>query len=593
VPMLSLGNAFADEEVLEFDRRVRERLEIGDQAVVYLAEPKLDGLAISLRYQHGELAVAATRGDGTTGEDVTENIRTLKALPLKLYGSDWPERLEVRGEVFISKAGFEALNARQLAAGEKTFANPRNAAAGSLRQLDSRITATRPLTLFCYGWGEHSGQLPETHEQVLAKLTQWGLPVSPLVRCVTGVNGCLQYYADMAVERAQLPYEIDGVVFKVNRRDWQQELGQVARAPRWAIARKFPAEEALTELLAIDVQVGRTGTITPVARLAPVRVGGVTVTNATLHNEDEIRRKGLRPGSQVVVRRAGDVIPQVVGVVAGEAPAVGELFVMPAECPECGAEVVREPDEAAYRCSAGLSCPAQRKQAIWHFASRGAMDIDGLGDKLVEQLVDRGLLQTVADIYRLTREQVAGLERMAEKSADNLIRAIAASRETTLARFIFALGIRHVGEATAATLAESAGSMEALLAHSAEELEQIEDIGPIVAHSIYEFLHEPHNRQVIESLQSLGIHWPQVEIKAVQEQPLAGKVVVITGTFSRPRPEIKADLMRLGAKVTGSVSKKTDWVAVGDSPGSKADKAAELGIEVIDEAGLDRLIDGS
>lgn len=600
VPMLSLGNAFEDVEVAEFDSRVRLGLELGEQPIPYVAEPKLDGLAISLRYKQGKLVTAATRGDGTTGEDVTANIRTLRALPLRLKGSGWPALLEVRGEVFITRAGFEALNARQVADGEKTFANPRNAAAGSLRQLDSRITARRPLTLFCYGWGEHSGELPASHYEVLMQLTEWGLPVSPLVRRVNGLAECLEYYEQMALDRPELPYEIDGVVFKVDRRDWQRELGQVARAPRWAIARKFPAEEAVTELLAIDVQVGRTGAITPVARLAPVQVGGVVVANATLHNEDEIRRKGLRIGGQVVVRRAGDVIPQVVGVVGSSVSgpglssglSSGELFQMPKVCPECGSAVVREADEAAYRCSGGLACPAQRKQAIRHFAARTAMDVDGLGNKLVDQLVDRGMLHNVADIYRLTHEQLAGLERMAAKSADNLLVAINKSRETTLARFIFALGIRHVGEATAVTLAETCGSVDALIAADVERLEQIEDVGPVVARSIHDFLCEPHNLKVIEELQEQGIHWPQVVVKPMQDQPLAGKVLVITGTFSRPRPEIKADLQRLGAKVTGSVSKKTDWVAVGESPGSKADKAVELGVEVIDEAGLDRLLGG-
>ena len=592
-PMLSLGNAFADEEVADFDRRVREGLELGEQSVTYLAEPKLDGLAISLRYEQGQLVTAATRGDGTTGEDVTANIRTLRALPLKLNGHGWPELLEVRGEVFITKAGFEQLNARQLEAGEKTFANPRNAAAGSLRQLDSQITAQRPLTLFCYGWGDHSGTLPDSHYQVLLQLGEWGLPVSPLIQPVTGLTGCLKYFEKMEQQRPTLPYEIDGVVFKVDRREWQQELGQVARAPRWALARKFPAEEAVTQLLAIDLQVGRTGTITPVARLTPVKVGGVVVTNATLHNEDEIRRKGLEPGCQVVVRRAGDVIPQVVSRVpaAGEAgPVTANPFKMPSECPECGSAVVREVDEAAYRCSGGLACPAQRKQAIRHFAGRTAMDVEGLGDKLVDQLVERDLLSTVADIYRLTHEQVAGLERMAAKSADNLLMAIDRSRETTLARFIFALGIRHVGEATAAALADACGSLDALIAADVEMLEQIEDVGPVVARSIYDFMHEPHNLTVIEALLEQGVHWPQGESKPPQAQPLAGKVLVITGTFSRPRPAIKADLQRLGAKVTGSVSKKTDWVAVGDSPGSKASKAEELGIEIIDEAGVERLL---
>lgn len=593
LPMLSLANAFDNDEVADFDRRVREGLELGEKSVVYLAEPKLDGLAISLRYEKGRLVTAATRGDGTTGEDVTANIRTLRELPLQLSDEGWPQLLEVRGEVFITRAGFVALNDKQAAAGEKTFANPRNAAAGSLRQLDSKITARRPLTLFCYGWGEHDGELPASHSEVLVRLASWGLPVSPLVRRVNGLGGCLDYYAQMAKDRPGLPYEIDGVVFKVDRRDWQRELGQVARAPRWAIARKFPAEEAVTELLAIDVQVGRTGTITPVARLAPVQVGGVTVTNATLHNEDEIRRKGLRVGGQVVVRRAGDVIPQVVSMVGSPEMAVGELFEMPAVCPECGSAVVRIAEEAAYRCSGGLACPAQRKQAIRHFAARTAMDIDGLGDKLVDQLVERGLLQTVSDIYRLTHEQLAGLERMADKSAANLLAAIERSRETTLARFIFALGIRHVGEATAVMLAETCGSLDTLITAEVETLEQVEDVGPIVARSVYEFLHEPHNLGVIEDLRAQGIRWPSSTVKPMEDQPLAGKVLVITGTFSRPRPEIKADLLRLGAKVTGSVSKKTDWVAVGDAPGSKADRAAELGVEVIDEAGLDQLLGNS
>lgn len=593
LPMLSLANAFDNDEVTDFDRRVREGLELGEKSVVYLAEPKLDGLAISLRYEKGRLVTAATRGDGTTGEEVTANIRTLRELPLQLNGEGWPQLLEVRGEVFITRAGFVALNEKQAAVGAKTFANPRNAAAGSLRQLDSKITARRPLTLFCYGWGEHDGELPDSHYEVLVRLASWGLPVSPLVRRVNGLGGCLDYYAQMVKDRPGLPYEIDGVVFKVDRRDWQRELGQVARAPRWAIARKFPAEEAVTELLAIDVQVGRTGTITPVARLAPVQVGGVTVTNATLHNEDEIRRKGLQVGGQVVVRRAGDVIPQVVSMVGSPEMSAGELFEMPTVCPECGSAVVRIAEEAAYRCSGGLACPAQRKQAIRHFAARTAMDIDGLGDKLVDQLVERGLLQTVSDIYRLTHEQLAGLERMADKSAANLLAAIERSRETTLARFIFALGIRHVGEATAVTLAETCGSLDTLITAEVETLEQVEDVGPIVARSVYEFLHEPHNLGVIEDLRAQGVRWPSSTVQPMEDQPLAGKVLVITGTFSRPRPEIKADLQRLGAKVTGSVSKKTDWVAVGDAPGSKADRAAELGVEIIDEAGLDQLLGNS
>ena len=605
LPMLSLSNAFADDEVVDFDRRLVDLIGLeagadGSQASIeYLAEPKLDGLAISLRYERGELVSAATRGDGTMGEDVTTNIRTIRAIPLKLLGDDWPELLEVRGEVFMARVAFAGLNSRQQALGEKPFANPRNAAAGSLRQLDPKVTAARPLTLFCYGWGDHSGQLPDQHAGVLSQLGLWGLPICPLIAVVSGVAGCNDYYQQMVRQRPGLAYEIDGVVFKINRRVWQDEVGQVARAPRWAIARKFPAEEALTRLLAIEVQVGRTGAITPVARLEPVKVGGVVVTNATLHNEDEIRRKQLRVGGQVIVRRAGDVIPQVVGMASSAAldnpddPAnpVAE-FQMPERCPECDSAVVREQGEAAYRCSGGLSCPAQRKQAIWHFASRTAMDIDGLGEKLVDQLVEAGLLESVADIYRLERDQVSALERMADKSADNLITAIDKSRETTLGRFIFGLGIRHVGEATGVAIAENFGSMAGLLAADLETLEQIADVGPVVALSLREFLDEPHNRQVVNELLELGIHWPAIEPRQQEEQTLAGKVFVITGTFSRPRPEIKADLVRLGARVTGSVSKKTDWVAVGDSPGSKADKAAELGVTIIDEVQLDQLIEG-
>ena len=592
VPMLSLANAFSDQEMEAFDRRICEQLDQSGE-VEYLAEPKLDGLAVSLRYENGELVRGATRGDGTTGEDVTHNIRTIRMIPLRLSGDNVPQLLEVRGEVFMTLRAFNELNSRHLQLGEKQFANPRNAAAGSLRQLDAKITAGRPLSFYSYGWGECSTDLPPSHSAVLDQLAAWGVPVSPLKAAVTGSAGCQHYYQKIEVERPQLAYEIDGVVFKVNRREWQRQLGQVARAPRWAIARKFPAQEAVTRLLDIDVQVGRTGTITPVARLQPVQVGGVTVTNATLHNEDEIQRKGIRPGLQVVVRRAGDVIPQVVAVVPGSDPEAekgGALFQMPNECPECGAAVVREPGEAAARCSGGLACPAQRKQAINHFASRTAMDIDGLGEKLVDQLVDHGLLSNVADIYRLQTAQLVGLERMGEKSAAKLIAAIDASRDTQLGRFIFALGIRHVGEATAATLAAHFGALQKLRNASVEELEQVPDVGPVVARSIAGFMQDSHNWGVIEALLGLGVHWPAVETAAAAESELVGKVVVITGTFSRPRPEIKAELQRLGARVTGSVSSKTDWVAVGDSPGSKADKALELGIPILDEAALDRLL---
>ncbi len=586
LPMLSLGNVFSDEEFEDFDRRIRA--ELGEATVTYSAEPKVDGLAISLLYRDGVLIRAATRGDGTTGEDVTQNVRTIPSVPLHLLGSGYPALLEVRGEVYMPKQGFERLNQRQEAEGQKAFANPRNAAAGSLRQLDPRITATRPLMMFCYGVGKvEGGTIPDSHSAVIDQLKAWGLRGCPEQRRVEGVEGCLAYYRTLGEKRDALPYEIDGVVYKVDRFDQQNRLGYVARAPRWAIAHKFPAQEEITTLLDIDVQVGRTGTLTPVARLEPVFVGGVTVTNVTLHNQDEIERKDIRIGDTVIVRRAGDVIPQVVGVVPSRRPADARRFHMPDRCPACGSEVVRLEGEAATRCTGGLVCPAQRKEAIKHFAARRAMDIDGLGDKLVDQLVERGLVKDVADLYTLTEEEIAGLERMAAKSAANLKAALDKSKSTILARFLHALGIREVGEATAQTLAAHFGKLENLMQASEEELQQVPDVGPVVAQSIHAFFGEPHNRAVIDKLRHLGVHWPDVEPAPVEEQPLAGKTFVLTGTLATlTRDEAKARLLAAGAKVAGSVSKKTDYVVAGESAGSKLAKAEELGITVLSEQQL-------
>lgn len=589
VPMLSLANAFDDDAVRDFDRRVRELT--GEATVDYHCEPKFDGLAISLLYRQGLLVQAATRGDGHTGEDVTANVRTIAAVPLRLRG-DAPALLEVRGEVYMPREGFLRLNAEQTARGDKPFVNPRNAAAGSLRQLDPRITATRPLRFYCYGYGQLEGRLPDRYGEVLSALQALGLPVCPQRRRVADIDACLAYYAELGAQRAELPYDIDGVVYKVDRLDLQQRLGFVSRAPRWALAHKFPAEEAVTVLENIEVQIGRTGAVTPVARLAPVFVGGVTVTNATLHNEDELRRKDVRIGDSVVVRRAGDVIPEVVRVVAERRPADARAFEMPAQCPVCGSDIVRLEGEAVSRCSGGLYCAAQRKAALAHFAGRRAMDIDGLGEKLIEQLVDRGLVRDVADIYKLDVATVAGLERMAEKSAANLVAAIDASKQTTLGRFIFALGIRHVGEATAAALAAHFGDLEPLLAADEDALTAVPDVGPVVAQSIHSFFEQAHNREVIERLRAAGVHWPAIEVRR-EAQPLAGKTFVITGTFSRSRDELTAALRQHGAKVTGSVSKNTDYVAVGESPGSKADKAAQLGIPTLDEAGLMAMLEPS
>ncbi len=592
VPMLSLENAFSEEEMTEFDRRVRERLG-EEQKIVYAAEPKLDGLAISLRYEQGCLVQAATRGDGQRGEDVTQNVRTILSVPLRLLGEGWPSILEVRGEVYMPKAGFDALNARARAAGEKGFANPRNAAAGSLRQLDPRVTAERPLAIYCYGFGEiGGGPLAATHSGGIVRLREWGLRVSPELQQVSGAEGCLAYYRALAERREQLPYDIDGVVFKVDRMDFQERLGFVARAPRWAIAQKFPAQEEMTRLLAIEVQVGRTGALTPVARLEPVNVAGVTVTNATLHNADEIQRKDIRVGDTVILRRAGDVIPQVVRVVPDRRPKKTALFQMPDHCPICGSEVIRDRDEAVTRCSGGLFCPAQRKESIKHFASRRALDIEGLGDKLVEQLVDEGLVNDPSDLFHLTQAQLAGLERMGEKSAANLIAALDKSKNTTLARFLYALGVREVGEATARALALYYGDLQRLQQAGEEDLQRVPDVGPIVAEHIVTFFRQSHNQEVIARLLESGIRWEKEEGSAGAVSALAGKTIVLTGTLSRPRQEIKEQLQRMGAKVTGSVSSKTDYVIAGAEAGSKLDKAKELGISVLDETGLDSLLSG-
>ncbi len=590
VPMLSLGNAFSDDDVRDFDRRARERLELDH--ITYTAEPKLDGLAISLVYKDGVLVQGATRGDGYTGEDVTQNVRTIDSIPLRLMGKGYPGVLEVRGEVFMSRKGFEALNKTQRENNDKTFANPRNAAAGSLRQLDPRITARRPLEMICYSVGRVEGStLPDKHSEILAALREWGIRTSDEFRVVTGIEACIHYYHDIAQRRDKLAYAIDGVVYKVDSLEQQKLLGFVSRAPRWAVAQKFPAEEALTKLLAIDVQVGRTGTLTPVARLEPVFVGGVTVTNATLHNQDEIERKDIRIGDTVIVRRAGDVIPEVVSAVTSKRKKGARRFKMPTKCPECGSAVVRLEDETAARCTSGLYCPAQRREAIRHFASRRAMDIEGLGDKLVELLDQQQLIKNVADLYKLKVEDVAALERMGGKSAENLIQALETSKQTTLPRFIFALGIRQVGEATAQALANHFGDLGSLRKAKPEVLENVPDVGPVVAESIVTFFKQSHNREVIDHLIKSGMRWDDIEVKPVAEMPLSGQTFVLTGTLSSmTRIDARSRLQSLGAKVAGSVSKKTSYVVVGADPGSKATRAEKLGVKILSENELIELL---
>jgi DNA ligase (NAD+) len=591
-PMLSLNNAFDDDEIIAFDRRIKETLG-EDEEIEYAVEPKFDGLAVSLSYESGALVLGATRGDGYAGEDVTTNLRTIRVIPLRLPEGA-PEAFEVRGEVLMLRRDFERLNEEQAARGEKIFANPRNAAAGSLRQLDSRITATRRLAFFAYGIGTVSGgRVPDdTHSRQLDYLQSMMFPVANQRDVVSGVSGLLEYYQNIGEQRTSLPYDIDGVVYKVNSLPAQRELGFVSRAPRFALAHKFPAQEEITEVLDIDVQVGRTGALTPVARLAPVRVGGVTVTNATLHNEDEIRRKDVRIGDYVIVRRAGDVIPEVVAVVTERRPKKVRKFVMPTKCPVCRSAVERLEGEAVARCTAGLYCPAQRKQALWHFASRRAMDVEGLGEKLIDQLVDNDLVESPADLYELRAETLAGMERMAEKSAANVVTAITASKKTSLDRFIYALGIRNVGEQTAKDLATHFGDLEALMQADEEELQSVTDIGPVVAASVHGFFGEPHNRTVIERLVANGVHWEKVKRTAARSRVLAGKTFVLTGTLGNmTRDEARQRIESLGGKVSGSVSKKTDYVVAGDKPGSKLDKAQQLGVAVLDEPALLELID--
>lgn len=590
IPMLSLGNVFSDEELLAFDKRIHDRLK-SDAETEFVAEPKLDGLAISILYENGVFIRAATRGDGETGEDVTHNVRTIASVPLRLLGEGYPTVLEVRGEIYMPKAGFEAFNAKMRALGEKTFVNPRNAAAGSLRQLDPRLTAQRPLDIFCYAVGQvEGGTVPDTHYAILQQFRAWGLRVCPDIRIVQGAQGCLDYFREIGARRNSLPYDIDGVVYKVNSIATQQELGFISRAPRWAIAHKFPAQEEITELEGVDFQVGRTGALTPVARLKPVFVGGVTVSNATLHNMDEIERKDVRIGDFVIVRRAGDVIPEVASVILERRPAGAAPIVMPTHCPVCGSEVQRPEGEAVARCSGGLYCPAQVKEAIKHFASRKALNIDGLGDKMVEQLFDAGLIRHVDDLYSLDVEAVAALERMGKKSAENLITALESSKSTTLERFIYALGIRNAGEGTAKGLARYFGSLEAIQAANEETLKLVPDIGVIVAANVAQFFAEAHNRDTIQHLRDLGVHWANYEAKPAEALPLAGKTYVITGTLSRAREDIKADLEALGAKVSGSVSKKTTALIAGENAGSKLTKAQELGVEILGEDTLSVLL---
>ena len=583
VAMLSLDNAFSDEEVRDFDRRIRERLDL-EGPIRYSAEPKLDGLAVSARYENGAYVQGATRGDGETGEDITQNLKTVKALPMKLRAARPPPVLEVRGEVFMPLAGFERFNKEAVARGEKSFVNPRNAAAGSLRQLDPRMTAARPLDLFIYGLGiVEGGGLPTHHSAILQELRHWGFKICPQSRVVEGAEGCLDYHREMGALRPKLPYQIDGVVYKVDDLDLQRQLGFVSRAPRWAVAHKFPAEEALTTVRDIEFQVGRTGALTPVARLEPVFVGGVTVSNATLHNMDELTRKDVRVGDTVVIRRAGDVIPEVVSVLPERRVAGATLVTLPSVCPVCGSPVVREADQAVARCTGGRICAAQRKEEIKHFASRRALDIQGLGDKLVEQLVDRDWVRTPADLFDLQEDQLATLERMGDKSAQKLQAAILGSKRTTLPRFLYALGMRDVGEATALALARYFGDMPALRQAGEDEIQRVPDVGPVVAKNVAAYFHDPDNAAMVDRLLASGITWPAPAPIDAQSE-LTGKTFVLTGTLQAMTREAAAEaVVELGGKVSGSVSKKTHYVVAGADAGSKLKKAQQLGITVLDE----------
>jgi DNA ligase (NAD+) len=594
-PMLSLENAFSVEDVEDFDRRVRERLGADDE-IQYSAEPKLDGAAINLWYEDGEFVRAATRGDGSVGEDVTHNVRTIRSLPLRLRGRVLPARLEVRGEIFMPREGFRQLNEAARKAGDKPFANPRNAAAGSLRQLDPRLTASRPLALYAYGIGTVAGAALSTkHSETLKHLRDWGLPVAPQIEVVTGLAGCLAYYQKMLAMRTALPYETDGVVYKVDEYSLQAILGTVARAPRWAVAHKFPAEEQLTTVEAIDFQVGRTGVLTPVARLRPVFVGGATVSNATLHNIDEMHRKDVRAGDTVIIRRAGDVIPEVVSVVLEQRPRRTAVVKPPDKCPVCDSAVVRVEGEAALRCTGGLVCPAQRKEALRHFASRRAINIDGLGAQLIEQLVDQGIVSTPSDLFRLTPPQLIELERMGERSAAKLLAAIEKGKSTTLERFLYALGIPEVGEATSKALARHFVRLDALMAATEEELVEVPDVGPVMASQIAAFFGEPHNLEVIRDLRKLGLSWDETASPGTtQKLVLKGKTFVLTGTLeSMTRDEAKSRIEALGGKVTGSVTTKTSYLVVGANPGSKLAKAERHGVEVLDEPAFLALINES
>ena len=594
IPMLSLDNAFSEEELRDFHRRVLDRLDAEPDAdLQYAAEPKLDGAAVSLLYEKGQLVQGATRGDGNTGENITHNVRTIDAVPLSLYGDGYPTTLEVRGEVFMPRAGFAAFNEKAIAKGDKTFVNPRNAAAGSLRQLDPRLTAERPLDIYVYSVGLfEGGDLPERHSEVLDQLQEWGFKVCPERRVVEGIEGCLEFYADIGAKRDSLRYDIDGVVYKVDRLDYQRELGFVSRAPRWAIAHKFPAQEELTVVRDIEFQVGRTGAVTPVARLEPVFVGGVTVSNATLHNMDELHRKDVRVGDSVIVSRAGDVIPEVVKIVPNRRPKRTKVVKAPKKCPVCGSAVVREADEAVARCTGGLYCAAQRAEALKHFVSRRALDIEGLGGKLIEQLVAIDRVQTPADLYGLDRDELIAMERMGEKSADNLLASIEASKNTSLTRFLYGLGIREVGEATASALAGYYGKLDAIMAADEESLQQVPDVGPVVASRIRHFFGESHNREVIQRLVDGGLQWPESEpVRAPADGPLAGKTFVLTGTLAgMTRNEAKDRIHAAGGKVTGSVSKKTDYLVAGDKAGSKLTKAQNLEVTVLDEVELEKML---
>ena len=591
LPMLSLDNVFDESSFIAFNKRVKDRLHYNEkEQVEYCCELKLDGLAVSILYENGKFSKAATRGDGTTGEDITANVRTIKTIPLVLIGENIPTRLEVRGEVFMTHKGFAKLNADAEKRNEKVFANPRNAAAGSLRQLDPKITARRPLSFYCYGVGIIEGSsLPDTHYDRLMQFKAWGLPVSDKVEKQQGAQAALDYFKKIGEQRMSLDFDIDGVVIKVNSIALQNELGFVARAPRWATAFKFPAQEEVTQLNKVDFQVGRTGAITPVARLEPVSVAGVIVSNATLHNSDEIARLGIREGDYVTVRRAGDVIPKIVAVILDRRPADTKEIVFPTHCPICGSLIVRDEGQAISRCAGGLICPAQRKEALKHFVSRRAMNVDGMGDKIIEQLVDKDYVKTPADLYKLNLPTLCSLDKIGEKSANNLLNALNASKNTTLSRFIFALGIPNVGEVTAENLVNQLGNLSAIENASLEQLQTVNDIGVVIAESIIDFFQEPHNRNVIEQLTSeeINIHWqdvtPQTQTTIV-DSPFSGKTVVLTGTLSLlTRDEAKNKLKQLGAKVTGSVSKNTDLVIAGEAAGSKLDKAQELGIKVIDE----------